>query len=101
MPGWDAKRAGFASVSFGRGLNSLGFLRQRNLHERHEVSRPAQNRLHFPEQNRLPVGAGHARDRNMSGCRADAVWRMEPALRSRPWAAPTQESEPGTGRVSA
>jgi hypothetical protein len=28
----------------------LGFLRQPNLHERHEVAHPAQNRLHFPEK---------------------------------------------------
>ncbi len=31
MLGWDAKRAGFATVSFGRGLNLLGFLRQPNM----------------------------------------------------------------------
>ena len=31
--GWDAKHAGFASVSFGRVFNLLGFLRQPNLHE--------------------------------------------------------------------
>ena len=31
--GWDAKRAGFASVSFGRKFNLLGFLHQPNLHE--------------------------------------------------------------------
>ena len=33
MLGWDAKRAGFTSVCFGRGLNLLGFLCQPNLHE--------------------------------------------------------------------
>ena len=37
--GWDAKRAGFASVSFGRGLNPLGFLRQPNLPGCHPTQR--------------------------------------------------------------
>jgi hypothetical protein len=31
MLGWDARRAGFAIVSFGLGLNLLGFLRQPNM----------------------------------------------------------------------
>ncbi len=59
MLGWDAKRAGFASVSFGRGLNLSGFLRHPTLNR---VSPTDMNYMTYRdekrESNRIESGLG-------------------------------------------
>ena len=68
--GWDAKRAGFASVSFGRELNLLGFLGQPNLHELEKDE--------FLRQGRLYGNVPELRSRRLvSGCMEERQWSMQ------------------------